>query len=101
MASRLELHEELINILGNRYVYFQPPSSIRMTYPAIVYKVDQVKKMHANDSLYTHTIGYQITVIDEDPDSELFEKMLSFPMTSFIRHYVADNLNHWVFLTYY
>ena len=35
--TREELHELLVSVLGSRNVYFQPPESIRMQYPAIVY----------------------------------------------------------------
>ena len=37
MASRLELQTKFENILGSRNVYFQPPASVQMRYPAIVY----------------------------------------------------------------
>ena len=40
---RLELHEILCTILGSRNVYFQPPESIKMNYPAIVYGLDDMQ----------------------------------------------------------
>lgn len=101
MANRLNLHEELCEILGSRNVYFQPPASIRMKYPAIVYKRTRPNTKHANDKLYLSKQGYQVTVIDEDPDSEIVEKMIEFPMSSFNNHFVVDNLNHDVFSIYY
>ena len=101
MANRLDLHETLCNILGSRNVYFQPPASIRMKYPAIVYKRTRPNTKHANDKLYLSKQGYQVTVIDEDPDSEIVEKMIEFPMSSFNNHFVVANLNHDVFSIYY
>ena len=51
MASRLELHEEFCNILGSRSVYFQPPASIKLNYPCIVYSISSVNKQDANDKM--------------------------------------------------
>lgn len=101
MDRRLKLHEELVNILGTRNVYFQPPSNVRMKYPAIVYKRDSIDMKHANDATYLSTVGYLITVIDEDPDSEVVKKLSKFPKTKFVQHFVQDNLNHDIFVTYY
>jgi len=32
---RIQLHEILCDVLGTRNVYFQPPESVDMNYPAI------------------------------------------------------------------
>lgn len=101
MANRLELHELLCKTLGSRQVYFQPPSSIRMKYPAIIYSRSRIGNEFANDSVYNQTYQYSITVIDEDPDSEIVERVSKLPMCSFDRHYTADNLNHDTFTIYY
>ena len=43
MKTRYELHEFLCEILGSRNVYFQPPESVKMKYPAIVYERTEIK----------------------------------------------------------
>lgn len=101
MVNRLELHELLCETLGSRQVYFQPPSSIRMKYPAIIYSRSRIGNKFANDSIYNQSYQYSITVIDEDPDSEIVERVSKLPMCSFDRHYTADNLNHDTFTIYY
>ena len=101
MANRLELHELLCETLGSRQVSFQPPSSIRMKYPSIIYSRSRIGNEFANDSVYNQTYQYSITVIDEDPDSEIVERVSKLPMCSFDRHYTADNLNHDTFTIYY
>ena len=102
MASRLNLHEELCDILGNRRVYFQPPASVKMSYPCICYSLGNVDTKKADDINYKNTKRYEIVVIDPDPDSDIYEKILAhFTMCSFDRPYVADNLNHWVLNLYY
>ena len=38
MGTRLELQSKLEEILGSRQVYYQPPETVKMEYPAIVYR---------------------------------------------------------------
>lgn len=101
MNSRIKLHEELKTLIGSSYVYFQPPESVKMTYPCIVYGLDNIDVKHANDKTYLNTKRYNITVIDKNPDSIIPDKLLLLPMCSFDRFYTADNLNHWVFTLYF
>jgi len=98
MPSRLELQTLLEEILGSRNVYFQPPGSVKMKYPAIVYGLEDIKNTFANDRVYLSKRKYLITVIDEDPDSEIVEKISQLPTCRFNRHFESDNLNHDVFI---
>lgn len=101
MSSRLNLHEELCEILGSRNVYFQPPSSVKMNYPAIVYSRKKPEIRFANNGVYAHLQCYEVTVIDKNPDSEIAVKLFNRPLTGFDRHYKADNLNHDTFTLYH
>lgn len=102
MASRLELHEELCKVLGNRNVYYQPPESFKLNYPCIIYERRSPYTTHSNDKIYYFYRSYDLTLIDKDPDSNLVEKLLlHFPMCSHSRHFTSDNLNHDVFTLYY
>ena len=101
MRSRLTLHEELVQILGSRYVYFQPPESIKMTYPCIIYERYDINNIHADDDIYLDPRQYRITVVDPNPDSEIVERMAKFRSARFVRHMVVDNLNHDTFTIYY
>lgn len=98
---RLELHAELCKILGSTNVYFQPPESIKMKYPAIVYSRDRINNTFANDAVYLQSYDYMITVIDRDPDSEIIERVSKIPSCRYVRHYTSDNLNHDVFTIIY
>ena len=100
MLTRLELHEELCTILGSRHVYFQPPASVKMSYPAIVYSLNNVDNHQADNDIYNQNLQYMVTVIDEDPDSEVFHRMKRYRRARFVRPYIADNLNHYVFTVY-
>ena len=97
--SRLDLHKILCGI--NDYVYYQPPSNVKMKYPAIVYAREDINNTFADDSVYAQSHSYQITVIDEDPDSRLVEAISKLPRCRFVRHFTSDNLNHDVFTILY
>ena len=101
MASRLDLHEMLCDIIGSRNVYFQPPESVKMQYPAIKYSLSNIKNNHANDKVYTQSRSYQIIVIDKSPDSTISDKVSQLPYCEFDRSYASDGLNHYVYTLYY
>lgn len=100
MHSRIDLQNKFEEILGSRNVYFQPPSSVKMQYPAIVYSRSDVVPEFANDGLYLYSPRYEVILIDKNPDSEFVEKILNLPYCRFDRHYEADQLNHDVFTIY-
>lgn len=101
MSNRVDLQAKLERILGSRNVYYQPPETVKMIYPAIVYSRDDINIKHANDSAYITKNRYEIIVIDKKPDNEAIEKILGLPLSSFDRHYTTDNLHHDVLTLYY
>ena len=101
MADRREFHEILCETLGSKHVYFQPPETIKMVYPAIVYNLSDVKKIHADNTCYKNFKAYTVTYISKDPDSDVPDKLLCLPYADFDRSYSADNLNHYVFTIYF
>ena len=101
MGKRLDLQTLLEQTLGSRNVYFQPPESVRMAYPAIVYSRDDIESNYANDGFYMSVTRYSVTVITNDPDSELVAKVAALPTCRFNRHYASDNLYHDVFTLYF
>jgi hypothetical protein len=101
MGQRLELQTILSDILGFNNVYFQPPPTIKMLYPCIVYERDFAETEFASNYPYKVTKRYQVTVIDRDPDSEIPNKIAALPMCVFDRFYTADNLNHDVYKLFF
>ena len=101
MPSRVELQAKLERILGSRNVYYQPPESVKINYPAIVYSRDDINIKHANNQMYIRTNRYEIIVIDKKPNNEAVEQILQLPCCAFDRHYLADNLHHDVLTLYY
>lgn len=99
--SRLELDSILRDIIGSSNVYYEPPSTIRMQYPCIVYDRGRIDLSHANDKPYLLNKRYNITVIYYDPDDDLPDKIAVLPMCFHDRHFTNDNLQHDVFTLYY
>lgn len=99
--SRLELHEILCDILGSRNVYFQPPENLKMKYPCLVYERSGIDEIFADNEAYRNLKRYTITYIDEDPDSEIPDKLQAHRYCYFDTHFKADNLNHDVFTLYF
>jgi len=100
MGTRLEL-QALLLTCGTPNVYFQPPESLKLVYPCIIYKRDTARTIFADDKPYKHTKRYLITVIDPDPDSEIPDKVASLPRCIFDRFFTADKLNHDTFKIFF
>ena len=101
MDKRLKLQSNLEKLLGSKHVYYQPPASLKMEYPAIRYSKSNISSRHADDIKYSNFTRYEIVVIDKKPDNKVIDEILSLPLSSFDRHYVSDNLNHDVITLYY
>ena len=102
MARRLELHEKLCEILGSRNVYFQPPESLAIKYPAIIYKVLDRDDIRADDRRYRGYTAYEGNFVTRDPDSPIPEMMYNyFNYYSSGRPYTSGNLHHNPFTLYY
>lgn len=101
MGNRFELHAIFEEILNSRNVYFKPPESIKMKYPAIVYERDNIDNRHADDTVYMQKDVYKVTVIDPNPDSEYVRKVSMLPLCRHERCFPSDNLNHDVFTIYF
>lgn len=100
MASRLELQSELENFSPN--VYFQQPSNINILYPCIIYGKNDKDQKFGNDGVYLSKQGYQITVIEYDPDSSVANNIEShFTSCVISQYYTVDNLNHTTLNLYY
>lgn len=100
-TGRIELHFKLVELLGSNNVYFQPPSTVKLSYPCIIYKRDTQSDHRADNRVYHMQRGYLVTVITADPDSNIPDKMMTFQYSSFSTHFTADNLNHYVYSIYY
>lgn len=99
---RWELQDKLEAILGSPYVYFQPDENTDMVYPCIVYTKTSPSVRHADNKAYLKTDCYELTFINEDPDTEIPDRLLEeFPMIHSNKRYIADGMYHDPFVLYY
>ena len=101
MHRRLELQMLLETIMGSRNVYFQPPASVSLSYPAIVYAFDGIKSNYSNDKKYSMHDYYDITLIQISQDLTIIDKLLMLDYCEMHSHYVVDNLYHYKFKLFF
>jgi hypothetical protein len=99
MAPRLLLHQLLETLVD--HVYFQPPATISIQYPCIIYRRDFADSKYADNLPYKYLQRYQVMVIDTDPDSVIVPKVANLPTSVFNRYYATEGLNHDVFNVYF
>lgn len=97
--ERQGLSEKLHNICDN--VYFQPPESMELTFPCIIYKRRTGDTIYADNRPYRFEYCYTVTVIDSNPDSTIPDQLAMFPMCKMDRVFSSDNLYHTTFILYY
>lgn len=101
MATRLELQAKLEELLGMKHVYYNPPETLKIEYPAIIYSKSKIETRKANNSTYSKSTRYDITVVDRRPDNPVIDKLMELPYCSYDRPYKSDNLNHDALSLYY
>lgn len=101
MPSRTDLNALFVDILESENVYFQPPASIQLSYPCIIYSRDYIEATHADNAVYGTKHRYSVTVIYKNPDDPIPGKISKLPLCRFDRHFTADNLNHDIFNLYF
>lgn len=99
---RYYLQRKLETIPKVKKVYFQPPATIKMDYPCIVYERSSGKTIFGDDCPYNFRRRYSVTVIDPNPDSTIPDFIANeFKMCVADRTYSIDNLYHHVFTLYW
>jgi len=99
--TRLEIQSMLENTLGSRNVYYQPPSSIQIKYPAIVYSLEGMTNNHASNGVYLTKKAYKVIYIDSNPDNEMVSVLNNIIRSTFNSYYVSDNLHHYAYTIYF
>ena len=97
---RVKLSEMLHNALGSENVYFDPPESVKMKYPAIVYSREKINTSNADNKKYFVYDRYEVTFIRKDPDSDVLDKLLDMPYTEHVRDFTSQDLYHDIFTVY-
>ena len=99
--TRIDFQTFLEELKGDRNVYFQPPPSLQMKYPAIRYSLSDIENTHADNLVYLQGTAYQLIYITKNPDDVMIKTLSQLPMCTFDRFYTADNLNHYSFTIFF
>lgn len=109
MGTRVELHAELKALLGTSEktgtearCFFQPPESLKLSYPCIVYSRERPDVARADNLMYKKVRRYAVTYLTYDPDDSLIDGIEDyFPMCRLVRTNCLHGLNHYHYDLYY
>lgn len=102
MSNRLILEEKLRGILGNDNVYFQPPSSIKLHYPCIIFELTRTNVARADNTAYKLINEYHLKHLFRSLKNEKKDALLSeFMMISHDNRFIADGLYNDEFTLFY
>ena len=103
MRSWSDLQATLQELMGEGIkVYFQPPENLKLNYPCVVFDRTNALTDYADNKPYQITKRYTVTLISKTADNEEpLDKLLQFPMSTYDRQFITDNLVHDVFSIYY
>lgn len=99
MGQRKALNNKLLTICPN--VYFQPPETVKLSYPCIIYELSSYMPRYADNVLYHSKDRYTVTAIYREPDDDLPREVANLPLCRSDRVFTNDNLYHHVFTLYY
>ena len=91
----------MYTLTNKKNVYYNPPGTLTMNYPAIRYTLYKIDTKYANNSSYVSRKCYMLTVIGKVPNDKIIDELLKLPMCSYNRPYISDNLNHDILYLYY
>lgn len=100
--TRLLLQNKLKELTGLTNCYFSPPNGFDLVYPCIVYTWNNNYTEKADNINYIKARRYTVTIITGDQDTDLSDKLVEGLMyCSLVRHFVNDNLEHFVHDVFY
>ena len=100
MGSYSDLGDKFKTIVPN--VYFQPPETVKLSYPCIVYALSSIDHQYADNKTYIGKRRYEATLITKDPADDGVDKIVNtFELCKFDRFFTSNNLNHNVFVIYW
>ena len=108
MASQPEWQDILQGIIGSHQpdpkrenVFYQPPASVELVYPCIIYTLDNIHTLRADNINYMITPTYEVKIITRNPNNPYLKKMLMDISTAkFHRRFVNDGLYHDILSVY-
>lgn len=84
-----------------KHVFFQPPETVKLSYPCIIYSLSRINPIYADNQPYAFYRPYSVMAITRDPESGIEEALARLPKCRSDRFYTADNLYHYSFTLNY
>lgn len=84
-------------------VYFEPPESVKLKYPCILYYADAPFRNHGNNTTYITRHKFNVTIKDRSALSTLpdrFEEVFGGDC-NLDRHFVDGDLHQWSYTLYF
>lgn len=101
MHKQQEVQSILESILGSRNVYFQPPASVQIKFPAFIYFTGRVNDRFADDSRYLKRRPYEVQYVSKTFDEKFVNDMLELPYCELNTTFKKDNVYHYNFTIYF
>ena len=92
------LYDHLVKICPK--VYYQPPESIKIEYPCIIYHMHGDEVHHADNMPYKRFKQYSCTYITRSATDLTADQMIYIPHSEFSRAYTTNGLHHTVYYIY-
>lgn len=100
-VNRLHLRDLLIRVMEDAgeepNLYYQPPESIHLNYPCIIYQLKGLDSTYANDNPYIQKVSFEATYITRSSTSSVITNLGKLSCSKFDRYFVTDNLHHYVY----
>ena len=101
-SRRFLLQNQLETLLGLDHVYFNPPESISLVYPCLIYTLSNKLVNSADDKMYKKMDRYELTYIHIDPDDLFVDSLLSnFNYIKFDRQAIVKNVYNDYLILYF
>lgn len=101
MGRRADLHHILEATLGSKNVYFEPPESFKLSYPCIVYFLDDNYEKMADNDQYGLSKRYAMTYLTLGVEDDMVDKLERLRFCHMTRHYTNSNLHHYAYTIFY
>lgn len=102
-ANRQELSSRLKAVMEEcgeePHLYFQPPETVKLEYPCIIYRLSTLRNVYADDIPYNTRVSYDVTYITRSPTSTVPARLMKESLFNFSRYYTAENLHHYAYTT--
>ena len=99
IKNREDFHQFLLQYCPN--VYFQPPESVKLKFPCIIYSMGAIGAQYADNMSYLLHVPYELRYITSEADDELVFTLAQLPKCKHGKPYAKDNLYHHPYTIYY